>query len=507
MRHSFVLLFVAAALSVQAATSVPYLGNGRLRVLGNNLENYYFNYNTGRGDYSPAEVAAKTRKIGAMILQSDADIFAFCEVEAKPIVLQQLADSLNAYAGVEGRYAALLDGIDTEWDSYYNNNLKSGFIYRTDKVTPYGSNYPATNVTYYCDVMRIQAWEELATGERFTLSMNHFKAKADGASQRVNNANWLVSALNSSYKVQDPDILVMGDLNCQMDEDAITVLLNDGLTEQLLSFDPNAYSYCYQGSANLIDHVFANSSMAGQITGAAVWHYNTTCGGYVDYNEIYSDHDPYLVALNLGGELPECSSIRFSESFAEGLGRFEVVDNQGSSNWHHNSGYSCAYMNAYNTVPDDDWLVSPSFDFTNQVSGEIRFSHALGYGNASDWPSQCQLAMSANYTGDVNSATWIPLEISAWSSSNWQWCDNVVAIPEIFMEQTNVHFAFHYHAESSAPAWEIKNVAVNTVCENSEHTAIEKVENRAPNAQKIIRQGQIIIIRGGVEYTITGQRL
>ena len=27
-----------------------------------------------------------------------------------------------------------------------------------------------------------------------------------------------------------------------------------------------------------------------------------------------------------------------------------------------------------------------------------------------------------------------------------------------------------------------------------------------PNVQKVIRQGQIIIIRGGVEYTITGQR-
>ena len=509
MRHSFMMLFVAAALSVQAATSVPYLGNGRLCVLGNNLENYYFNYNTGRGNYTDEGRAEKTRKIVAMILQSDADIFAFCEVEAKPIVLQQLADSLNAYAGVDGRYAALLDGIDTEWDSYYNNNLKSGFIYRTDKVTPYGSNYPATNVTYYCDVMRIQAWEELATGERFTLSMNHFKAKADGASQRVNNANWLVSALNSSYKVQDPDILVMGDLNCQMDEDAITVLLNDGLTEQLLSFDPNAYSYCYQGSANLIDHVFANSSMAGQITGAAVWHYNTTCGGYVDYNEIYSDHDPYLVALNLGGELPDCSSIRFSESFAEGLGEFESVDQGGVANWYWNSSYTCANANAYNKGANEDYLISPAFDFTNQVSGEIRFDHAVGYGTSTDWPSQCKLLISDDYVNDVMTATWTQLNIPVWGTSkNFDWQSNTISIPSSFMHKDNVHFAFYYSVgESNVPSWEIKNFELNTVCENSEHTAIGKVENRAPKAQKIIRQGQLIIIRGGVEYTITGQRL
>jgi hypothetical protein len=76
------------------------------------------------------------------------------------------------------------------------------------------------------------------------------------------------------------------------------------------------------------------------------------------------------------------------------------------------------------------------------------------------------------------------------------------------MHKDNVHLAFYYCVgESNVPSWEIKNFELNTVCENSEHTAIEKVENRAPNAQKIIRQGQIIIIRGGVEYSITGQRL
>ena len=509
MRYSFMMLFVAAALSVQAATSVPYLGNGRLRVLGNNLLNYYYNYaESSRPSYNDEEgLQEKTRKIADMVIASDADVFAFCEVEAKPAPLDYLVATLNARVG-EGAYAVVTDGIYVVTDSY-DNALKSGFIYRTDKVRPYGSNYPATNVTYYCNVMRIQAWEEIATGERFTLSMNHFKAKADGASQRVNNANWLVSALNTSYKVQDPDILVMGDLNCQMDEDAITVLLNDGLTEQLLAFDQNAYSYCYQGSANLIDHVFANSSMAGQITGAAVWHYNTSCGGYVDYNESYSDHDPYLVALNLGGELPECSSIRFSESFAEGLGEFESVDQGGVANWYWNSNYTCANANAYNKGANEDYLISPAFDFTNQVSGEIRFDHAVGYGTSTDWPSQCKLLISDDYVNDVTAATWTQLNIPIWGTSkNFDWQSNTISIPSSYMHKDNVHLAFYYSVgESNVPSWEIKNFELNTVCENSEHTAIEKVENRAPNAQKIIRQGQIIIIRGGVEYSITGQRL
>lgn len=278
---------------------LPDVGNGRIRILGNNLENYYYNYaESSRPDYNTdAGRAEKTRKIVSMMLQANADIYAFCEVEAKPIVLQQLVDSLNKTAGVT-YYATVSDGIDVTTDSY-DNALKSGFIYRTDKVAPYGSNYAATNVTYYKNVMRIQAFEDLESHERFTISMNHFKAKSDAKSvaQRVDNANWLVSGLNNSSKVKDPDILILGDLNCGMSEEAITIIQNAGFTEQLLRFTSTAYSYCYQGSEELIDHVFANTTMAGHITGAGVWHYNTTCDGPKSSNYRYSDHDPYIVAL------------------------------------------------------------------------------------------------------------------------------------------------------------------------------------------------------------------
>jgi predicted extracellular nuclease len=158
--------------------------------------------------------------------------------------------------------------------------------------------------------MRIQAWTEKATGERFTLSMNHFKAKSDEASmtQRVKNANWLMSGLSSSSKVKDPDILVMGDFNAEMDEECISIILDKGYEEQLLRYNPNAYSYIYKGSRELIDHAFANSTMAEQITGAAVWHTNTS----VSYSNRYSDHDAVLVGLRLGDE-QSLESIRISD--------------------------------------------------------------------------------------------------------------------------------------------------------------------------------------------------
>jgi predicted extracellular nuclease len=304
MKRTLLIWFgITAALIVRAAVpAVPNLGNARIVVLANNLENYYIHPNDGRGDYSEAQIAAKTAKIAEVMVASEADVLAFCEVEAKPDVLTHLAQAMNIEAGEEGLYVAVYDGIDVDWDSYYNNNIKAGFIYRSDKVQPYMSNYQATNITYYKNTMRIQAWEELATGERFTLSMNHFKAMSDDASKskRIDNATWLVSALNSSSKVKDPDILIMGDLNCQMDEQAITVIMNAGFDEQLLEYDANAYSYIYKGTHELIDHAFANETMSAQITGAAVWHTNTS----QSYSQRYSDHDAVMVGLRLGDEDP-----------------------------------------------------------------------------------------------------------------------------------------------------------------------------------------------------------
>ena len=306
-RHLLIVLGLAAALFVQAALpTVPNLGNARIVVLANNLENYYYYYNeSSRPSYS-SDVGreAKTQKIVEMMLASGADIFAFCEVEAKPITLQYLVEALNTASGGND-FAAGEDGIYEENDSY-DNAIKSGYVYRVATVEPYGSDVAATNVTYYRNTMRIQAWTEKASGGRFTLSMNHFKAKSDDASvaKRVDNANWLMSGLNNSSKVKDPDILIMGDLNAQMGEQCLTIIQNNGYEEQLLRFDEDAYSYIYNRQHELIDHAFANTSMAGQITGAAVWHTNTS-----NYSNRYSDHDAVLVGIRLNEQVTPVDNI------------------------------------------------------------------------------------------------------------------------------------------------------------------------------------------------------
>lgn len=317
---------MATAFCAQVAAQLPTrpeLGNARVVVLANNLENFYYNYDeSSRPSYdTDAGREAKANKIVQMMIASNADIFAFCEVEAKPITLQYLVEKLNTAVGGDD-YAAVEDGINVATDSY-DNAIKSGFVYRKATVEPYGNDVAATNVAYYKNTMRIQAWTELTTGERFTLSMNHFKAMSDDASKskRVDNATWLMNGLSNSSKVKDPDILIMGDLNAQMDEDCITVIQNKGYVEQLLRFDADAYSYVYYGEHELIDHAFANSTMAEQITGAAVWHTNTS----TYYNNRYSDHDAVLVGLRLGNQGAAVEMIEIAEPARKEVRNGQIV--------------------------------------------------------------------------------------------------------------------------------------------------------------------------------------
>ena len=274
---------------------------GRMRICGQNMENYYFhydNYESKRANYDHAAFAAKTKKIVNSFLKINADVYALCEIEACSEVLSQLVDSLNKYAE-ENLFAVVTDGIYEAWDKTYDNNMKSGFIYRKDKVKPVGKNAAASTWNYYKNTMRIQAFEELSSGEQLVVSMNHFKAKTgDGGDEtRKDNASHLISALKKSYG--DPDILILGDLNCEVNEDPIQMLIKAGYAEQLLRFDASSYSHCY-GGGELIDHVLANTSMSQQIVDAKVYHVCTLCGEFDNYASTYSDHDPYVVDMNLG---------------------------------------------------------------------------------------------------------------------------------------------------------------------------------------------------------------
>ena len=307
------LLILFISLQIFAWTSpvaIPDVGNARIRIVGQNAENYLTNFDASNSSCANQnEFNTKTNKMANAFIALQADIVAICEVERNDDILSYICDAMNAIYGANV-YTYITDGLYAYASAGNYQSLKAGYIYNKEKVTPYGSSSSPYYSGEYKARMRIQAFKENATNEVFVLSMNHFKAKSssdDGESTRLQNVSNLLSALNSISA--DPDILIMGDLNAYTEETPIQNLINAGYAEQLVRFDASAYTYIYKGVKGILDHALANSTMAGQITGARAYHINTAGG----YNYKYSDHDAVLVGLRLGEESHDgCETIEIS---------------------------------------------------------------------------------------------------------------------------------------------------------------------------------------------------
>lgn len=514
MKHQPLLLFlmVAFAVTAQASTkntlpvSLPDIGDANVVVLGQNMRNYFAHYaESSRSDCADLECfTSKTSKIVDVFTYVNADIFALCELEANEAPLQILTDSLNGRT-TDRPYAYITDNIS---DNEYTF-IKSGFIYRKDKVKPIGANNAGTSQTYYKYTMRYQMFEDLTTGGRFTLSMNHFKAKDttenQGNAKRVTNATDLQNTLSSI--TSDPDILILGDLNCEMGEEPLQLLVDAGYEEQLLLYNPSAFSHCY-GGGQLIDHVFANSTMATQITGAAVYHICTKCGEGAAYNADYrySDHDPYLVGLKLNaesGEDTECKTINYSETFYSSLGGFTSINVSGTNDWYCDTNYHYAKMNGTASDNNEDWLISPAFDLSKHETATLTFDHTANKGNTANKTEMQTLWLSNDYeSGMPSTATWTQITIPTYpAGTNWTFVNSGnINIPAEFMTK-NMHFAFKYVAATKAEGacWEIKNVVLNATCVS---TAIEN----ATNTENIVfgRDGRIYGADDMRIYTILG---
>lgn len=320
------LMMVSAQLwAWTSPVSLPDMGDARIRVVGQNVQNYLLDFTASNASCkTQAAFEEKTDKIAHAFIAVQADIIAICEVEQNSTVLQPLCAAMNSILGTTDTYTYVADNLGdaVQSDKGYMG-LKAGFIYRKDKVTPYGNTIsPYNSNSIYCARMRIQAFKEVSTNEVFVLSVNHFKAKDNtedaGEATRLTNTSRLLSKLNTV--TTDPDILIMGDLNAYMGEQPIINIQNAGYEEQLIRFNQSAYSYVYQGQRGLIDHAMANSTMAEQITSAQVYHINTSGG----YSYKYSDHDACVVGLKLGKNAPS----GLDEGTIKAKSRKMIIDGQ-----------------------------------------------------------------------------------------------------------------------------------------------------------------------------------
>jgi len=316
------------------------LGNCNLKVCAYNLEVYLAdNFGTGFGPANAAQAANQHTKIVAALLAIDADVYGLIEIQEGQVALTKLITAMNDLT-VAGRYSFVNDG-----GSPYGSYTKVGYLYRTDRVTPYLGLKNSTLSTSDSYRLKEQAFTLNSNGERFIFSLNHFKAKSgcptsgvdtdkgDGQgcwnATRVAEATSTInfSTANKTF-YNENDVLIMGDLNAYGKEDPVVTLVNAGYTDLHRAYHADsAYSYVFNNEAGYLDNALVSASLRSSVTGVTVFHINSDEPSMFEYNgnayqpNMYrsSDHDPVVVGLSLGTlnavrNIPSESKIRIEPS-------------------------------------------------------------------------------------------------------------------------------------------------------------------------------------------------
>jgi len=286
---------------------LPKPKKGELRVVGANIENYFADlggYATKRT--KPEQQALKTRKLVKAVKAMHADLLAMCEMQVGNKAPEMLLAALNKGGNDYAYVTVPMENMD---------RIGGCFIYRTDRLRPYGAPLSAYKDTasHYHARMFAQGFEEIASGARFIVSLNHLKSKRPGRmqydtnSRRMDNTDSLLVMLPEAIaQYKDGDVLLLGDYNCYTQEQPIQTIVRAGYDDQLMRFCPDDYSYVYKGEMGYLDRCFANPSMAGQIVHVRPWHVNADWyyqhGAYKMKDKSmhrYADHDPIIVDIKL----------------------------------------------------------------------------------------------------------------------------------------------------------------------------------------------------------------
>lgn len=295
--------------------SVDMRGTHNVLVCAANLEYYLVdNLGTGYGPDSYSEHQKQRTKVKKALAEISADLYGLVEIEQGQSALAEIASDLTSLTGYP--YDYVNDG-----GSASGSYTKSGYVYRSDRLQPFG--LLKKNNTIVSNRKMVQGFTLIENNERFIYSINHFKAKSgtgtgrnadQGDGQGIFNYNRMQEATSlvqnmASYEsyYEDPDVLIMGDLNAYAKEDPIRILIDAGMYDLHRYFHADtSYSYVFREQAGYLDHAIANEALIKQVTGMSVWHVNSDESDQYTYDKSndltvfrYSDHDPVLVGLRL----------------------------------------------------------------------------------------------------------------------------------------------------------------------------------------------------------------
>jgi predicted extracellular nuclease len=316
-------------------TVAPQVG-GSVKVASMNVLNYFTTLRS-RGADNAEEFRRQEDKIVAAICALDADIIGLAEIEnngyGSNSALAQLVDAINASCGIEYDFV-----ISPNRGS---DQIQVAMIYNTAVVEESGTaaalSTPASlftrNRVPLAQTFRVIEMDNPDLGEQVTVCVNHWKSKGgscgpgdddnggagscDGTRTAVASAIAAWMATNPTG-VEEPDQLVIGDLNAYRFEDPIQTMIDAGFVNTVAGpgfpcGGNGTPSYVFRGEWGSLDYILASSNLAGKVTGAEAWPVNAAEPTALDYDTQFndpslyapdfyrfSDHNPVVVGINLG---------------------------------------------------------------------------------------------------------------------------------------------------------------------------------------------------------------
>lgn len=342
----------------------PVLAAGNVKVASANVLNFFTTFTNGgdawgrtgqgctiggttrasncRGADNMAEFVRQRDKIVESLSAVNADVVGLMEIQNNgDIAASYLVDQLNAKMGA-GTYAVVPKPAATGTDA-----IRVAMIYKPAAVSLVGAALSDGDAVNNRPPMA-QTFKAANGGGKFSLVVNHLKSKGScgGASGGDSDKGdgqgcWNATRVEQAARLRDyflpqvvaaandPDVLVVGDMNAYGMEDPIRLLNAAGYVNEIERFVRPAgipYSYVFGGESGYLDHALASASLSAQVAGVAEWHNNADEPDAIDYNlndtaedpyvkNAYraSDHDPVVVSLALA---PAFSDVTASAKIA-----------------------------------------------------------------------------------------------------------------------------------------------------------------------------------------------
>ena len=207
------------------------------------------------------------------------------------------------------------------------------------------------------------------------------------------------------------------------------------------------------------------------------------------------DYDNYTeITLTEGGSAPAGDAI-YQIDFTTDIKGWTIDDKDlGGLTyvWKQDDRYGMK-ASAYNqqAYAAESWLISSTIDLSNAKAPSLVITQALNKGTGAN--------LAVKVSTD-NGTSWTDLSINMPAGTSWDFQEDHASLAAYAGKKIQIAFAYK-STTSDCPTWEIGTVTV--LAEGGMGLQQTREEG---SATKVLRSGQVYILRGGKAYTVLGAR-